>query len=169
MNKYIKISICACYALLLGSCSSVGNDFINTEVNCSFTESIYSQFDNDTDADIIFFDNQVNIEGEYADKNYTISFDMAITNIINTNIMPYDTKFLCLGISALDDKTYYVIATTYDNGNSVITKDKFWINTESGVVYVYFDPSLPVSENLAQYKNQIEKDDFRSRLIKISK
>lgn len=171
MNKYMKISILVFYTLLLVSCSSVSNDFINTEVNGSFTESIYLPVDKDTDtnSDVIFFDNQVSIKGEYADKNYNISFDMAVTNIINTNIIPYDTKFLCLGISALDNETYYVIATAYDNGNSIITKDKFWVNTENGVVYVYFDPSLSVSEDLAQYKKQIEEDDFRSRLIKVSK
>lgn len=181
MNKYIKILIFF-YALLLGSCSSVNKDFTNTEVNYSLTESIYSSDDDNfiltesyffinekiTDADIIFFDNQVNIEGGYADKNYAVDFDMAIANIINTGIVSYDTKFLCLGTSILNDKIYYVIDTSYDNGDSVIAEEKFWVNTESGVVYVYFDPTLPVSEHFAWYKKQIDEDDFRSRLIKVS-
>lgn len=107
-----------------------------------------------------------NIDG-YANKNYTFDVDTAFENVLKTGIIPDNSKLLCSGAVQLKNETYYVIKRVFDNGEAMVTEDVFWVNAESGAVYVYLDPSLPVSEYLVEYKAQIEADDFRSRIVRV--
>lgn len=144
---------------ILGEYCSSGNAAADAETYSS-TESTYEN--------IIFIGDKVNISGGYSGKNYAVSFEAAAENIAKTDAVSEETGFLCFGTAVLEDNIYYVIGTGSDNGSSFVTENTFWVNTESGEVYAYLDPMLPAGEYLAEFKNQIEDDDLRSRLIKIS-
>lgn len=121
-----------------------------------------------TDDGIIFIgENKIEDLGGYADKNYTVDIDAATENIIKSEIIPDGSELMCSGTTLFRDETYYIIKKVFDNGSSAVTEETFWVNAESGDVYVYLDPTLPVSDNLIKFKNAVAEDDGRSRLIKI--
>ena len=162
MNIYKCLIFLTVFIVVLptpGGCYSSGKAAADTET--------YSSTEN-TDENIIFIGDKVNIYGGYSEETYAVSFEAAAANITETDAVSPDTNFLCYGTAVLKDDIYYVIGAGCNNGSSFVSENTFWVNTESGEVYAYLDPMLPAGGYLAEFKDQIENDDLRSRLIKIS-
>lgn len=133
------------------------------DIEWSKTETFYNIPDK---SGVIFLgENKVENLGGYADKNYKVTVEAAFENVLKTAIVPEVSKLVCTGTVLFKNEEYYVVKKVSESGDKVLTEVVFWVNAESGEVYVYLDPSLPVSECLSEFKNQIEADDFRSRLI----
>lgn len=102
-----------------------------------------------------------------AEPEYAVDFDTAVSNIIAAGVEADNSEFVLSGTENSDGETYYKIVKGYDNGETVSAEEIFRVNTENGSVYVYFDPTLPMSDYLAQFKSEDDENDPQSRYIKI--
>lgn len=102
-----------------------------------------------------------------AEPEYAVDFDTAVSNIIAAGVEAENSEFVLSGTENSDGETYYRIIKGFDNGEAVVTEDVFRVNTENGSVYIYFGPTLPMSDYAAQFKSENDKDDPRSRYIQI--
>lgn len=103
-----------------------------------------------------------------AEPEYAVDFDTAVSNIIAAGVEADNSEFVLLGITEdPDGETYYNIIKDYDIGEAVVTEEIFRVNTENGSVYVYFDPTLPMSDYLVQFKSESDENDPQSRYIQI--
>lgn len=105
--------------------------------------------------------------GRSDDPEYAVDFDTAVSNIIAAGVEANNSKFVLSGTENSDGETYYIITKGFDNGDKVVTEEIFRVNTENGSVYVLFDPTLPMSDFLAQFKSENDGNDPRSRYIQI--
>lgn len=110
---------------------------------------------------------EIQTEKSDADTGYTVDFDTAVSNIIAAGVEAKNSEFVLSGTEDSDGETYYRIVKGFDNGEAVVTEDVFRVNTENGSVYIYFDPTLPMSDYAAQFKSENDKDDPQSRYIQI--
>lgn len=103
-----------------------------------------------------------------AEPEYAVNFDTAVSNIIAAGVEADSSEFVLLGVTEdSDGETYYNIIKGYDIGEVVSTVENFRVNTQDGSVYVYFDPALPMSDYLAQFKSENDDNDPQSRYIQI--
>lgn len=105
--------------------------------------------------------------GRLDDPEYAVDFDTAVSNIIAAGVEANNSKFVLSGTEDSDGETYYIITKGFDNGDKVVTEEIFRVSTENGSVYVLFDPTLPMSDYLAQFKSENDGNDPRSRYIQI--
>ncbi|MBQ8781453.1 MAG: hypothetical protein IJZ72_07260 [Oscillospiraceae bacterium] len=114
------------------------------------------------------------IVGEYeisstaAGEKYDVSTEAACDKIMDTGICPSSCKFLCSGIARTSNEDYYVIDSISEKGDIVTKECTFWVQCDSGEVYVYFDPTLHYSDFYDRFRFSADENDGRSRLIKIS-
>ena len=139
-RKIIAVGICAALAVGFGGCAKDGGE---------------ASSGNDTAATTA------------AEPDYAVDFDTAVSNIIAAGIKADGSEFVLSGTEDSDGETYYIIVKGYDNGETVVTEEIFRVNTQNGSVYVYFDPTLPMSDYLAQFKSENDENDLQSRYIQI--
>lgn len=136
------------------------NDYEHTNQNIETT-----YIENEVDENIIFVNDFKHID---ENKNFTIDYDTAIDKIIDTNISFQSAKFMVSTSVIFNNETYYVIDIIYDNGDTVSKDGTFWVNTENGDVYIYYDPTLQINNTLSQFIDTLQEDDGRTRLIKLN-
>ncbi|MDE5576171.1 MAG: hypothetical protein K2J11_02120 [Oscillospiraceae bacterium] len=102
-----------------------------------------------------------------AEQEYAVDFDTAVSNIIAAGVEADSSEFVLSGTENSDGETYYRIVKDYDNGKSLSAEEFFRVNTQDGSVYIYFDPALPMSDYLAQFKSETDENDPQSRYIQI--
>ncbi|MBD5138886.1 MAG: hypothetical protein HDT24_06240 [Ruminococcus sp.] len=140
-RKIIAVGICAAIIAGFGGCTKGGEE-AQTEINTAATTA--------------------------AEPEYALDFDTAVSNIIAAGVEADSSEFVLLGITEdSDGEAYYNIIKGYDIGEAVSTEEIFRVNTENGSVYVYFDPTLPMSDYLAQFKSENDENDPQSRYIQI--
>ena len=139
-RKIIAVGICAALTVGFGGCAKGGEEVPSG---------------NDTGVTIA------------AEPDYAVDFDTAVSNIIAAGVEADSSEFVLSGTEDSDGETYYIIVKGYDNGETVSAEEIFRVNTENGSVYVYFDPTLPMSGYLAQFKSETDENDPQSRYIQI--
>lgn len=135
--------------------------FADVWLKLKFSDGVF------TCSDVEFTKNEPLRPLKPAEPDYAVDFDTAVSNIIAAGVEADSSEFVLSGTEDSDGETYYIIVKGYDNGETVVTKEIFRVNTENGSVYVYFDPTLPMSDYLAQFKSEDDENDPQSRYIQI--
>ena len=81
---------------------------------------------------------------------------------------PEDAKMLDDGAVEINGTIYHRLSVCSDNGENISRMGTFYVSDFDGTVYICFDPTLDTLGIFADYAGEIDENDYRTRLIKIT-
>ncbi len=163
--KFISVILCM---LLLTGCAQENNT--TTEIIDTTTVETEAIISDDTANPLIFIENETP-----CDPDTELQMDFEYASTLLHDALEADGKFL-EGAIILDDGAYEINGTIYhclavcsDNGENVSRMGNFCVSdTDRTAVYISFDPTIDTLGMFADYAGEIDEDDYRTRLIKIT-
>lgn len=74
-------------------------------------------------------------------------------------------KWILTEMVTSDQEAYYQITLNTENEYLYSRIATFWVNANSGAIYLEFDPTLDKNGLFSEYGGGIPEDDLRTRLI----
>lgn len=105
-----------------------------------------------------------------SDENeFTINSEKAMSDLIDALVISEkwreDFKLICPGMAALNKEAYYQITLNSENDFSYSNIATFWVNANSGAIYLKYDPTLDAGRYFSEFSGDIPEDDGRTRLV----
>lgn len=105
----------------------------------------------------------------YDASKFALSSDEAMSDIIDILISSEKWKngfkLICTGTAALNMDMFYQITLSDENDFTCPRIAVFWVDTQSGEVYLKFDPTLDSTGLFSEFSSNISESDLRTRLI----
>lgn len=149
------------------------NDLEAIESSCAISEnsSYETPAKNTIVSDEIFIDNAEYLNN-YNENEFRINSEMAMADLIDLLIEAEkwqdNYKLICSGMVTLECESYYQITLSTENSFSYSDVGTFWINADSGMIYLRYDPTLDTNGYFSEFAINISEDDYRTRLILLS-
>lgn len=107
--------------------------------------------------------------GNYDENEFAVSSEKAMSDLIDALVTSEkwreEFKLNYSGMAVLEQEAYYQITLSTENEFSYSNIGVFWVNADSGAIYLKFDPTLDAEGYFSELSGDIPKEDSRTRLI----
>lgn len=154
---------------LTANVSSVSDEFFSD--NILVTSSNETTDKNTIESDVLFIDNAEYLNS-YNENEFIINSESAMSDLIDLLVesekWQENFKLICTGMVTLEYESYYQITLSTENSISYSDVGTFWVNADSGMIYLKYDPTLDANGYFYEFAINIAEDDYRTRLILFS-
>lgn len=169
--KKIKLLLPILLLLIFSSCTAETAAGTATEPTEPIAEEILSekaqQFSNPEQTEI--FTEHAEILTDYDVNDLPVRSEQAMSDLIDALILSEkwleEFKLICSDMVTSDQEAYYQITLNTENEYLYSRIATFWVNANSGAIYLEFDPTLDNKGYFSEFSGDIPEDDFRTRLI----
>lgn len=162
--KFISIILCTTLLTACAQKNDTATEIIDTTTE---TQSLVSD---DTANPLIFIETQTPCD---PDTELQMDFEYAST-LLHDELeadgkFPEDAIILDDGAYKINGTIYHCLAVCSDNGENVSRMGNFCVSDiDRTAIYISFDPTIDSLGMFADYAGEIDEDDGRTRLIKIT-
>ncbi len=139
-------------------------------IDISEKENTLNEISTDTGFELNeIFTEQAEVLTDYDVNDFPVRSEQAISDLIDTLIASNkyrdDMKWILTEMVTLDQEAYYQITLSTENEYLYSAIATFWVNANSGTIYLKFDPTLDKKGYFSEYSGNIPENDGRTRLI----
>lgn len=153
---------------MLAGCTQKSAESVTIDTTVTTSETEFAVSD-DTANPLIFTENQTSCEPDKALQMSIENVSDLLRNALEADgNFPHDASILYDGAYEIDGTAYHSLSVCSDNGENISRMGTFYVSDiDRTAIYYCFDPTLGTLDAFADYAEEIDENDGRTRLILI--